>query len=597
MAYNLVGPPTGSNTQIQLNNSGTMGASSSLSYDGSFLNVTGGIIVSGGISVGNYVQMLPVASVIIPTNQTASYIYTSGSTNDLYFTQFSGSLANTTRLRWLEGGLGTGLQYGGLLSTVNGTTAFNVSAGSGLIVTQNASTSSDPYPTIKQVNWSNVVSQSLLYSGSAQITYVSIDTNGQVEQSNTPPTLAQFKDRIVLGRVLHQSASVSNGTINSPAMAYAQTANIFDFIRSFGPLKISGHVLAASGSTLGITKTAGASYAEGRNYSSDPEQPNIILASADPAITVTKIFRQYVSGSTTITLTNGNLGYTEVDPSQYNNNGITSSVGNSEWTNQRVYWFPKSVNKALFVYYGTQKYGTELEAVTGLLTENFVEGENTLNAAIYVGSITLKGNETSLTSTNVSISQGGLFRAAGGGGGGGGGGSTPPGGLNHQIQYNDSGAFNGSANLTFDTTTLALNGAMNVTGNLNVSGDISAGGQTTLGTTSEKLTISSGGTGSVTYDTIANSIFYNSGPTGNITANFTNVPTTTSRTTSVTVVMSQSATARIIEALQINSTSSTINWANKIKPTGNANQYDIFGFSLIHSGSTWITLGQMSTYG
>ena len=134
-------------------------------------------------------------------------------------------------------------------------------------------------------------------------------------------------------------------------------------------------------------------------------------------------------------------------------------------------------------------------------------------------------------------------------------------------------------------------------GDISNLGNLSVGGQTTLGTTSEKLTISSGGTGSVTYNTLANSVFYNSGPTGNITANFTNVPTTTAQATSVTVVVSQSATARIIEAIQINSTSSTINWANKIKPTGNANQYDIFGFSLIRSGSTWITLGQMSTYG
>jgi hypothetical protein len=134
-------------------------------------------------------------------------------------------------------------------------------------------------------------------------------------------------------------------------------------------------------------------------------------------------------------------------------------------------------------------------------------------------------------------------------------------------------------------------------GDVNTFGNLSVGGQTTFGTTSEKVTISSGGTGSVTYDTKTNSIFYVNGPTGNITANFTNVPTNTDRTTAVTIVLSQSATARIVEALQINSTSSTINWANKIKPTGNANQYDIFGFSLIRSGSTWITLGQMSTYG
>ena len=166
--------------------------------------------------------------------------------------------------------------------------------------------------------------------------------------------------------------------------------------------------------------------------------------------------------------------------------------------------------------------------------------------------------------------------------------------LNTKIDFGDD-----QIDLVISGSTVfsTIKGAVSVTGSFAVSGDISAGAQFTLGTTSEKLTISSGGTGSVTYDIITNSVFYNSGPTGNITANFTNVPTTTSRTTSVTVVMSQSATARIIEALQINSTSSTINWANNVIPTGNANKHDIFGFSLIRSGSTWITLGQMSTYG
>jgi sugar lactone lactonase YvrE len=72
--------------------------------------------------------------------------------------------------------------------------------------------------------------------------------------------------------------------------------------------------------------------------------------------------------------------------------------------------------------------------------------------------------------TKSKIINGGLFRSiSSGGGGGGGGGTTSPGGSTHQIQYNDTGVFNGSANLTFDTTTFALTGTMNVSGNVNIS--------------------------------------------------------------------------------------------------------------------------------
>ena len=48
------------------------------------------------------------------------------------------------------------------------------------------------------------------------------------------------------------------------------------------------------------------------------------------------------------------------------------------------------------------------------------------------------------------------------GSGGGGGGGTP-GGANTQVQYNSSGSFAGSSNLTFDGTNLAVGGTVTAT--------------------------------------------------------------------------------------------------------------------------------------
>jgi len=160
-----------------------------------------------------------------------------------------------------------------------------------------------------------------------------------------------------------------------------------------------------------------------------------------------------------------------------------------------------------------------------------------------------------------------------------------------------TGSFVGStvSGTTAQFTTIS---GSNITGsNITLAGGMTIAGASIVGKMSERITMSSAGTGSVTFDTTNNSIFYNNGPTANITANFTNVSTTADRATSVTVILSQSATPRIISAVQINTISSTINWANNVIPTGNANKHDIFGFSLIRSGSTWVTLGQMSTYG
>jgi hypothetical protein len=402
---------------------GKLSASSGItgSFSGSAANLN-------QVQVSDYLRLLSVGNVSIPTDQSSSYIYTSGSTNDLYFTQYAPPYTNTTRLRWLEGALNTGLLHGGVISTTNGTNTFGITSGSGLIVSFNALTSSDPYPTVNFVNFTGSSNIPLQYSASAQITYISLDSNGHVVQKTTPPTFSDFKSSIVIGRVLHQSGSVTNGTINTPPTAYGVNSNVADFVRAIGPLKMNGHFLAASGSTtLALTKTSGDSYVEGRNYSLNPNIPNIVLAANDLPVTVTKIYRQYMSGSTPIIDTGvAGSGYAELDESKYQDeNGILQNVTAGKFTVQRIFWFPRAVNNALFAYYGQTRYDTLDDAIAGISTENFVEGDNTRTSAILVGYVVLKGDAANFTNTNnTRIYQAGLFRGGIGGGGGTTGGAT-----------------------------------------------------------------------------------------------------------------------------------------------------------------------------
>lgn len=127
-------------------------------------------------------------------------------------------------------------------------------------------------------------------------------------------------------------------------------------------------------------------------------------------------------------------------------------------------------------------------------------------------------------------------------------------------------------------------------------GDLGVTGRVALGGVLERMTHTQGGT-SLSCDMINQSIFYLSNPGGNVTANFNNVPTTTNRIHTPTVILSQSATGRIVSVVQIGGVNQTILWTNGVTPTGNANKQDVFGFSLIRSGSVWTVLGQMSTYG
>ena len=163
---------------------------------------------------------------------------------------------------------------------------------------------------------------------------------------------------------------------------------------------------------------------------------------------------------------------------------------------------------------------------------------------------------------------------------------------------------------TFNLINTTLTGTLNIGGaarTVNFGSTISTGsfrgdleiqGRTALGGIIEDMFHTQSAGGTLSFNTLSDSIFYVNAPTSNITANFTNVPTTAFKIITPTVILSQSATPRIVSSVTIDGgAAQTINWSAGVTPTGNANKQDVFGFSLIRSGSAWKVLGQMSSYG
>jgi len=156
-------------------------------------------------------------------------------------------------------------------------------------------------------------------------------------------------------------------------------------------------------------------------------------------------------------------------------------------------------------------------------------------------------------------------------------------------------ALTGTLNVSELASTINFGGSITTS---SFSGEVIAGAKTLISSVTEKLTHTSSAGSTVNFDLRNNNIFYVTNPiTANITANFINTQTTSGRVITPTIILSQSATARIVNGIQVNSASGSILWANNVIPTGNANKQDVFGFSLIRSGTVWIALGQMSTYG
>jgi hypothetical protein len=248
--------------------------------------------------------------------------------------------SNTTRLRWLEGNLYTGLLNGGVI-TSQSSTVYQISSGSGIIVNLNASLSSNPYPTIQYLNWPNLSASIAPLTSSYQQAFVGIDSTNNIYQQGTPFSNGQFNTVINIGLILFQNQSTINGFKTQPSVAYGfeQSQNIFN--RAFGALKLSGLTLAASGSSTGsLVVGSGTAYSPGSNYTVDPNEPSYVV---DSGTNTSKIFRYYQSGSSWVYLTNGGAGYTTINPGQYANNGVLTTVQPNDWSIQRVFWFPNSV--------------------------------------------------------------------------------------------------------------------------------------------------------------------------------------------------------------------------------------------------------------
>ena len=169
------------------------------------------------------------------------------------------------------------------------------------------------------------------------------------------------------------------------------------------------------------------------------------------------------------------------------------------------------------------------------------------------------------------------------------GGGGSPGGLDTYVQFNDGGTtFGGNAQLTYNK----------VTNLLSVGGNLTISGLTTLGETTDTLNTKTGATGSVTHDLSTGVVFYHTSISANFTAALTNAPTTDGRTIVVVLFLVQGATAYIPNAVTINGGAAvTIKWLFGSTPGGNANKTDGVSFTLIRTGSAWIVLGQLATYG
>ena len=109
----------------------------------------------------------------------------------------------------------------------------------------------------------------------------------------------------------------------------------------------------------------------------------------------------------------------------------------------------------------------------------------------------------------------------------------------------------------------------------------------------ERFQTLTGQSGTVIHNCNDGHVFYHTTPASDITANFINLGLTAEYTTSITIIINQGVSPRVISAVQIGGSAQTIEWQGGSAPSGTANSIDAFSFTILNDAGSYIVLGQM----
>lgn len=310
--------------------------------------------------------------------------------------------------------LATGLLHGGIISINAGNSAaFDITAGRGQIHASGSTYTADPLPTLQYVNWSAQSGITLNYLATSDTTWIYIDNAGTVHQRTEYYTDDLLETSIIIGQLVHPSRTYINLARTNPNVAYATDKQYEQFIRAFGPIKISGHTILPNGANLKLNRTSGKAFSLGRNWINNTDDPSVV---SDGAYTDCIFYRYYrgATAGTFITVPN----QTVIDPTKIDNGtGILATVPGGKYTIQRLFYYPNTPT-ILGVYYGRAQYTSLADAAANINLEEFTEIENTRTNAIFVAYLIVKSGTTDLTNTgDALILQAGSFRSTTSGGG------------------------------------------------------------------------------------------------------------------------------------------------------------------------------------
>lgn len=294
-----------------------------------------------------------------------------------------------------------GLMSGGLITFNAPFTTFSLSGpGKGQIYDESDGVT-------KILNWSATRTGAPLNPTTADFTNILMDKNGTLVLTNALVTPQQRRTHIFFGALVHPGGGSNSswGANNTPVVVPNPHATTVDLANSIGPFNVSGNVYSGNASRQ-LAKTSGQVFRIGSNFHIDPLNPNLpTLASVAAPIT-------FILGTQTGVT---NPAATQINASQWDNNGVFAAVSTNQWSNQRIYVL--SSNQTV-VEYGQAVYNSQQDAQSAIGSEIHIS-LLPLASVIHRYTLVVRGGATNLAlPADAVFVEFGKFGTSGGGGGG-----------------------------------------------------------------------------------------------------------------------------------------------------------------------------------
>jgi hypothetical protein len=284
----------------------------------------------------------------------------------------------------LNQGKSTGVITGGVLSIGTGgagvATTFSITSGTGQIVDNTVSPN-----TVTAVTWTTKTDVAVTNLLTNLVTFIAIDSGGNVIQSTTDFTPAQMREYIVLGIVVHSNLTTVNAVNQAQIVAYNQGNQLTDLAYGLGLFNVSGNVFSPNGANLKVNKSAGSIFRRGANYTTLSDNPHIITTAS---LTQGSLRMQNQTGA-------GSSSTTDIDVANYDLAGVTTAISPAtRFSVLRVFLFQSNL---IAVQRGQATYQSLAEAKAAIQTENFVTNDVLAANGLLRGFIVAQANATDLS--------------------------------------------------------------------------------------------------------------------------------------------------------------------------------------------------------